>query len=99
MKRGVLTLLERVAIAWEGVELWAEQSWTRSAGLRARLAAHGERIRCHPLSWGTFYVSLYCALSMLAFDRPVAAWLKATITGEIEGFSRSSPAWARHSFT
>lgn len=86
MKRGLLTLLERVAIAWEGLELWAEHSWRQSAPLRTRLAAHGQRINRHPLSWGTLYVGLFCALSMLALDRPVAAWLKGVIAGEIEGF-------------
>ncbi|MBI2241146.1 MAG: phosphatase PAP2 family protein [Magnetospirillum gryphiswaldense] len=89
MNRGFLSLMERLDLAWEGLVLWAEQSWRKAQPLRERLAAHGAAIQAHPLSWGTGYVAVFCALSMLALDRPVAAAFKAHMGGEWEGFFKT----------
>lgn len=89
MRRGFLSLVERLRLAWEGLELWGEQTWRRLAPVRAGLAAHAVRVRARPLSWGTAYVTAFCALSMVALDRPVAALFKAHLGGEVEGFFKT----------
>lgn len=89
MRRGLLTLLERLELAWEGLTLAMAQAWLRTAPARARLAAHGAQIRAWPLSWGSAYVLAFCLLSMLMLDRPVAALFKARIGGEVEGFFKT----------
>lgn len=86
MKRGFLSLVERLALAWEGLELSAEHAWTRSAPMRTRMSVHATQIRTRPLRWGTVYVVGFCLLAMLGLDRPVAAFFKVHISGEIEGF-------------
>lgn len=89
MRRGYLSLLERLLLAWEGVTLGAEQAWARLEPARARLAAHAARTQERPLLWGSLYAALFCALSMLALDRPVAAAFKAHMGGEVEGFFKT----------
>jgi len=89
MNRGFLSLVERLELAWEGISLWAGQSWRRSEKLRQRLAAHAATIRSRPLIWGTAYVAVFCTLAMLVLDRPVAAAFKAHMGGEWEGFFKT----------
>lgn len=84
--RGILSLMERIELAWEGVSLAAEEGWRRSAPLRAAVARQMDRNRDWPLLWSFVYVVLFCALSYWAFDRPLARVLKAHVGGEVEGF-------------
>lgn len=84
--RGILSLMERVELAWEGLSLAAGEGWRRSAPLRAAAARQIARNREWPLVWSFVYVVLFCLLSYWAFDRPLARALKAHVGGEVEGF-------------
>ncbi len=83
MRRHILTVLDRAAVAWEGVTLLAGD--LRGKAVPA-LAAQAARTRARPLTWATVYVAVFCLLSMLALDQPVALWLKAHVGGDVEGF-------------
>lgn len=72
MRRHLDTALDRLALIWEAA----------APALRRQAA----RTRAQPLLWSFAYVVLFCLVSMLAFDRPVAFWLKANVGGEVEGF-------------
>ncbi|MBR9971821.1 phosphatase PAP2 family protein [Magnetospirillum sulfuroxidans] len=89
MKRGFLSLMERVALAWEGLIMSAQAGWSSAAPARARLSAHAARVSARPLTWGSVYVVGFCLLAMLALDRPVAGFFKSHISGEIEGFFKT----------
>lgn len=86
MKRHVMTLVERTAVAWEGLALVAGDAWRRAAPARAVIAAQAARTRARPLVWSTVYVVVFCILSILFFDQPVAFWLKAHVGRDVEGF-------------
>lgn len=77
--------VDRLRAGAEEATLLAEPAWRRTTRL---LSAQAERTRRLPLAWGTLYVALFCALSMLLLDRPLALLLKATVGGDIEGFFR-----------
>lgn len=89
MKSGFLSLTERLALAWEGLCLWTEQSWAQAAPARAALCAHMARITASPLRWGSLYVTVFCLISIIALDRPVAGFFKAHLHGETEGFFKT----------
>ncbi|MCR6629771.1 MAG: phosphatase PAP2 family protein [Magnetospirillum sp.] len=85
-RRGILSLMERSQLAWEGVTLAVADGWRQAAPLRAALGRQWRRTREWPLLWSFVYVALFCMLSMWAFDRPLARVLKAHVGGEVEGF-------------
>lgn len=86
MKRHLLTVAERAALAWEGLTLAASDAWRGAAPVRRTFAGQIARTRRYPLVWSTLYVALFCLLSIAFFDRPVALWFKANVHGEVEGF-------------
>jgi membrane-associated phospholipid phosphatase len=72
-------------------------AWIEEAGLHARrwgkraaplLARQRRRLQAGPLTWGTLWVALFCALAMAVLDRPLALFLKARVGGDVEGFFR-----------
>jgi len=87
-RRGILSLMERVELAWEGVTLAPAEAWRQAQPLRDAVAGQCARTRRWPLLWSFVYVVLFCALSYWAFDRSLARALKAHVGGDIEGFFR-----------
>ncbi|HLO77820.1 MAG TPA: phosphatase PAP2 family protein [Magnetospirillum sp.] len=85
-RRGILSLLERTELAWEGVALTTAEAWRQTAPTRAALCRHWHRTCRRPLLWSFVYVTVFCALSYLLLDRPLARMLKAHVGGEVEGF-------------
>lgn len=85
-RRGILSLLERIELAWEGVTLATGAACRQAAPACAALGRQWRRSRDWPLLWSFVYVALFCALSFWAFDRPLARALKAHVGGEVEGF-------------
>lgn len=84
--RGILSFVERLELAWEGLSLAAAEAWQHAAPLRAACGRQWSRSRRWPLVWSFVYVVLFCALSYWAFDRALARTLKAHVGGEVEGF-------------
>lgn len=84
--RGILSLLERVELAWEGITLAAAQANRKAAPIWTALGRHWTQVRARPLAWSFVYVALFCGLAILCLDRPVARLFKAHVHGEIEGF-------------
>ena len=80
-------IVERALVAWEEVAL---ATAPLRAGLAAAVVAGAEaqaaRTRRAPLTWGTVYAALVCAVAMALVDRPLALWLKAHVGGDVEGF-------------
>lgn len=85
-RRGILSLIERAELAWEGVTLTTAETWRQAAPLRAAFARQWDRTRRQPLLWSFAYVALFCVLSILLLDRPLARALKAHVGGDVEGF-------------
>lgn len=86
MQRGILSLFERILLAWEGLTLTASSAWRSLSPLRAACARQTARTRAWPLVWSFVYVALFCVLAMLIIDRPLARLLKAHVGGDVEGF-------------
>jgi membrane-associated phospholipid phosphatase len=86
IERGILSLVERVQLAWEGVTLAAAETNRKAAPLKAALAGQWRRSCERPMVWSFIYVVLFCALSMLFMDRPLARFLKSHVGGDVEGF-------------
>lgn len=86
LRHGFLSFVERVELAWEGLCLGAEAAWHGAKPLRAATARQWRRTTQRPLIWSFGYVALFCVVSMLWLDRPVARLFKAHIHGEVEGF-------------
>ncbi|MBX9635794.1 MAG: phosphatase PAP2 family protein, partial [Magnetospirillum sp.] len=86
MERGILSLLERTQLAWEGVTMATADLYRKAAPLRAAAARQWRRSCDRPLVWSFIYVTLFCILSMAFLDRPLARLLKAHVQGEVEGF-------------
>jgi membrane-associated phospholipid phosphatase len=78
-----ISLVQRLAVAWDGLCL-AAGDVRRFA--KPHLIAQAARTRRFPLFWSLVYVVLFCALAMLIIDRPLALLLKAHVGGDIEGF-------------
>lgn len=78
--------MNRLAEAWEDLTLAAGDAWRKAAPARAAIAAQAARTRARPLAWSTVYVAVFCLLSILALDQPVALWLKAHVGGDVQGF-------------
>lgn len=87
--RGILSLVERAELAWEGTTLAAADLVRKSAPVRASLARYWERTCERPLIWSFVYVTLFCLLSYLFLDRPVARLFKGHVGGDIEGFFKT----------
>ncbi len=85
-QRGILSLVERVELAWEGTSLALAEGWRQSAPLRAACGRQWWRTRQSPILWSFLYVALFCVLGIWVIDRPLAVWLKAHVGGEVEGF-------------
>lgn len=83
LHHGVLSLLERGGLAWEGLSLAARDLWRQA---RPVVSAQCARTRAWPIAWSFFYVALFCLVSMAVLDRPVAYFFKAHVGGEVEGF-------------
>ncbi|MBC7905755.1 MAG: phosphatase PAP2 family protein [Rhodospirillaceae bacterium] len=86
IERGILSLMERTQLAWEGVSLAMADANRKAAPLKAALASQWARSCERPMIWSFVYVALFCVLSMLFLDRPVARVLKAHVSGDVEGF-------------
>lgn len=54
--------------------------------VRKTLTAQAARTRRSPLAWSTLYVAVFCAISMLFIDRPLALWMKANVGDHVDGF-------------
>lgn len=87
-RRGILSLMERTELAWEGVTLATAEAWRQAEPLRAALGRQWDRTRRWPLLWSFVYVTLFCILSYWAFDRALARTLKAHMGGDAEAFFR-----------
>ncbi|MBI3444412.1 MAG: phosphatase PAP2 family protein [Magnetospirillum sp.] len=74
------------------VRLWEQAGdritliWEELAGFRSFTAGQAARTARHPRRWATLYCTLVIVLGYFAFDRPLAGWAKAHVTGEAEGF-------------
>lgn len=86
LQRGILSLVERAELAWEGASLATAEAWRKAAPLRGAVARQWDRSRRWPLVWSFIYVALFCVLAIWAIDRPLARLLKAHVGGEVEGF-------------
>ena len=85
-QRGVLSWLERLQLAAEGLTIAIAGGWRATAPARAACVKQWRRTRRHPFWWSFLYVAAFCALAMWAIDRPVARLLKAHVGGDVEGF-------------
>lgn len=81
-------LPDRLAQVWEDSTLRAGEWWRWAAPMRSAASGQAERTGRHPLAWGSLYVALFCLLSILLIDRPLALFLKAHVHGDAEGFFR-----------
>ncbi|MGE5516526.1 MAG: phosphatase PAP2 family protein [Bacteroidota bacterium] len=86
IRRGILSFVERLELAWEGLSLAAGEVWRQAEPLRAACGRQCQRSRTWPLLWSFVYVVLFCALSYWLFDRAVARTFKAHVGGDVEGF-------------
>jgi len=86
LHRGFLSAVERMALAWEGVALALADANRRADPVKAMVARQWVRSAERPMIWSFVYVTLFCILGMLLIDRPLAHFLKANVSGEIEGF-------------
>lgn len=86
IKRGILSVMERSQLAWEGVTLALADANRKAAPLKAGLSSQWRRSSERPMIWSFVYVALFCVLSILFIDRPLALLLKAHVSGDVEGF-------------
>lgn len=86
IERGILSLMERTQLAWEGVTLAMADANRKAAPLKAAMARQWDRSCDRPMLWSFVYVTLFCILSILFLDRPLARLLKANVHGDVEGF-------------
>lgn len=86
IERGILSMMERVQLAWEGISLALSDANRKAAPLKAALAEQWARSYERPMIWSFVYVTLFCILAMLFIDRPLALLLKSHVGGDVEGF-------------